>query len=348
MQCQLQSVKKKCEESGCTLTGTTKHEEDEEEDFWEECTFESVENGRSSALNKCNDNVVMASTSRKANDGAPERSKGKAKSDGSLSRKQGETASSSTRNKFLDEAPVVKWGSFLDHWGSNRDFMANQRGLDLESHWGRVDPDAVIPAEKIAESNLAATLYEEERAEIRPCHAPLHKGGLCPRRDLKVCPFHGPVIARDDKGNPIPISLNVSTGDTTVDSHLIEQLAKQAVKNVRYRDDEDARKRKLDKKSLKRAKLAKIREHNEAVLKDAAIASTPNTAFLGEDLETVTRGRSSSRNKEESLASMLRKKDTTKDRLTQRLLNHKARDGTVRQLTLSDDAKYREAFPNQW
>ncbi|XP_065860195.1 UV-stimulated scaffold protein A homolog [Euphorbia lathyris] len=346
IQNQIQSVKKKCVESGCTLTDTTKHEEDEEEDFWEEGKIQPAENKSSNAPNKLNDNVAMASSSRQVNSEAPESSKGKAKRDGSLRGEQGETDSSPTRSKLLAEAPVVKWGSFLDNWGSNRDFMANQRGLELESHWGRVDPDAVIPAEKIAELNLTATLYEEAKAEIRPCHARLRKGGLCQRRDLKVCPFHGPIIARDDEGNPI--NQNTSIGDTTFDSDLVEQLAKQAVKNIRDRDDEETMKRKLDKKSQKRAKLAKIKEHNDAVLRTAAIASTSNSAFIGDDLETITGGRSSSRNKKESLASMLRKKETTKDRLAKRLLNTKARDGTVRKLTLGEDATYREAFPNQW
>lgn len=27
-------------------------------------------------------------------------------------------------------------------------------------------------------------------------------GKLCQRRDAKFCPFHGPVIPRDEKGNP--------------------------------------------------------------------------------------------------------------------------------------------------
>ncbi|KAK9222938.1 hypothetical protein WN944_011379 [Citrus x changshan-huyou] len=108
-----------------------------------------------------------------------------------------------------------------------------------------------------------------------------------------------------------------------IDSTLLrsEQLAKQAIKNVRERDKEEARKRKIDKQLLNRAKLAEVREHNEAVLRDAALASTSRSAAAGDEAEDTNGRRSSSRNKKQTLASMLRKKVTTRDRLTQRLLN---------------------------
>ncbi|KAJ9170170.1 hypothetical protein P3X46_018298 [Hevea brasiliensis] len=343
IQNRLQSVKKKCVESGYALPDTTKREKDEEEDFWEEGKIESIKLESSNALNKLNENFAVASTSGQTKNDSPESSKGKAKCDQSQSCKGAD--SSSLRSKLLAEGPVVKWGNFLNNWDSNRVVLANQRGLELESHWGRVDYNAVIPAEKIAELNIRATIYEEEQVEIQPCHAPLHKGGLCQRRDLRVCPFHGPVIPRDDEGNPI--NKSTSTSDTTLDSDLIEQLAKQAVKNVRNRENEEANKRKLDKQSQKRAKLAKIREHNEAVLRDAALASTSNSVFAGENVKATTGGRLA-RNKKKSLASMLHKKESTKDRLAQRLLNTRARDATIRLLTLGEDANYREAFPNQW
>lgn len=35
------------------------------------------------------------------------------------------------------------------------------------------------------------------------CRAPLKTGQLCPRRDRDKCPFHGPIIPRDEAGNPL-------------------------------------------------------------------------------------------------------------------------------------------------
>lgn len=347
----LRLIKKECEESGCALPNTTHRveEEEDEEDFWEEGKIEAYENGESVPNNRSN-NLAAASTSREVNNTEAIKNEGQ--------------SSSSVRSKLIAEAPVMKWGSYLDNWGSNHDILANQRGLELEGHWGRVDYDAVIPAEKIAELNVQTTIYKEEHVEIQPCRAPLRKGGLCERRDLKVCPFHGPIIPRDEEGNPInqnsssgekslksvDESLKTSVDDIVIepDTNLVEELVKQAVKNVRERDREEAMKNKNDKQSLKRAKLAKVREHNEAVLREAALATTSRSASIGEVVEGYSGRKERTKTKRQTLASMLRKKVTPKDRLSQRLLNTRVRDATTRQLTLGEDANYREAFPNQW
>uniref|UniRef100_A0A2P2NFK4 UV-stimulated scaffold protein A C-terminal domain-containing protein n=1 Tax=Rhizophora mucronata TaxID=61149 RepID=A0A2P2NFK4_RHIMU len=340
----LQSVKKKCVESGCTLTETSKHQKEEEEDFWEEGKIESTE------IESSNRKIgsFEASTSGDMKNEDPECCHEQSKSNKSLGSERGGTDASSLRSKLLAEAPVINWGSHLDNWGSKRDVLTNQRGLELESHWGRVDYDAIIPAGKIAELSMPATLYKEERIEIQPCHAPLHKGGLCQRRDLKVCPFHGPIIPRDDEGNPILQRTETHEKILDLGADLVEQLAKQAVKKVRDRDNEEARKRKMDKQSEKHAKRAKIREHNEAVLRDAALASTSHPTVVGEEVEAGGGERLLARNKTETLASMLRKKVTTKDRLARKLSNTRASDATMRQMPMGDDANYREAFPNQW
>ncbi|TVU23215.1 hypothetical protein EJB05_30182, partial [Eragrostis curvula] len=289
--------------------------------------------------------------------------------------------------RLLAEAPVVPWSSVLDRWGSSGDAHVNQRGLELESHWGRVDNDAVIPAEKIAELNVHSSIYKEEPVEILPCRAPLKNGGLCQRRDLKVCPFHGPIVPRDDEGNPIeqnsgscdaelhPVEhcdtgrntdelQGSSDGDYMKESTLsrltdiksdyedsdgisdlgkitVDQLAKQAIRNVRKRD--------LDHKARERAQRARIRQHNEDVLRDAAIASTSHTATAYEQ-PPEARGRRGRRGKTKAptLASMLKKKVTTKDRISERLLNSRATDATIREVSHNEDMSYKEAFPNQW
>lgn len=349
----LHLVKKRCEEAGCFLSETSNKEE---EDIWEEATpGSSLEH-----------NPIMIEDLKKLPVApVPEKSKVETpRSSDSRSEKKkpnhvsGVTKSDTFKNKLLAEAPVVTWGPYLDNWGSNRDFLANQRGLDLESHWGRVDEDAVIPAHKIAELSVHATVYEEEPVEIFPCRAPLRKGGLCQRRDLKTCPFHGPIIPRDDEGKPINSNLlvediphDVATTSSTIPElapDLMEHLAKQAVKNVRERDEEEAKRKHYDKLALKRAKLAKVREHNQEVLRDAAIASTSRSSYIGDDSETADGLRTTHRNKKETLASMLRKKETVKDRLAQKLLSSRASEATVRQLTMEQEGTYREAFPNQW
>lgn len=344
----LRAVKKRCEESGCTFTESANHN-DKDEDFWEEGKVEAMETGGSFISERKMEDLAVASTSGVIKNAETEMSSEAHVGNVVQNSEVGSNDStSSLRNKLLAEAPVIEWGSFLNTWDSNRDILANQRGLELESHWGRVDYDATIPAEKIAELNVRASLYKEDQPEIQPCRTPLSKGGLCQRRDLRVCPFHGPIVPRDDEGRPL--DLGSSSNETTTDlgTGFVDKLARQAVKNVRARDEEAAKKRKHDKQTLKRAKLAKIREHNEAVLRDAAVASTSRSSAVGEHMETAGEETGSARSKKKTLASMLRKKASTKDRLSQRLLGSRSRDSTQKQLKLNEDASYREAFPNQW
>ncbi|KAL8138414.1 hypothetical protein V2J09_004415 [Rumex salicifolius] len=357
-------AKKKCEETGCALPDPRG---DDEELLWEEGVIGSADARNSIQINKSVNGCEVASTS------APVSSKDVKESSSKGSRSKikeslndgASKGSDPVRDQLLAEAPVLKWNSFLDQWGAKRDVLANQRGLELDSHWGRVDYDAVIPAERIAELSYHASVYEEKDVEIRPCQAPLKKGGLCQRRDLRVCPFHGPMVPRDDEGKPIyhddttlgqeHYNRHQTDKHPSIDQYpdmksgIMEGLARQAVKNVRQKDKDDVRKKEDDRK-LKRAKLAKVREHNEAVLREASLASTSRSSAIGEYIDTIDNGgrRPTTKQKKATLASMLRRKVTAKDRLAGRLQSSKASDATIRQLTQGEDRNYREAFPNQW
>lgn len=346
----IQSTKRKCEESGCELSKTANTAD--EEDIWEDGTIETFDKGKSGPSCSSITEAPAESTSKSTRDA--ERTKNSSNGIEKKNNKSSGSKLNPLRGKLMGEAPILNWGSFLDNWGSNRDVLANQRGLELDGHWGRVDYDAVIPAEKIAELNVHASVYKPEPVETLPCKAPLRKGGICPRRDLRVCPFHGPIIPRDDEGNPVnesstkeesPAENQSEESTPDVDGKVVNQLLRQAAKNVRERDKEEAKQRELDKKALKKARLAKIREHNESVMRDSAIASTSRSYYVGEETETGSR---SAKSKRPTLASMLKKKESSKQRLAQRLMNTRVRDATIRQLTGAEDANYREAFPNQW
>lgn len=64
-------------------------------------------------------------------------------------------------------APVVPWGSYLDHWGAEGTVPVDARGLVIENHWGPVDREATLPAERLREMNLRASYYEPEKKEIK-------------------------------------------------------------------------------------------------------------------------------------------------------------------------------------
>lgn len=361
----IQSAKKKCEELGCVLPSSAAQEQ-EEVDMWEEGKIEADDPVNASCLAAPGSNSIdlqdtKACVGHDASVDAPVDLRHlddvPSAADASSNVSQNSTDSELLRSRLLAEAPVLKWGPFLESWGSTQDAMVNYRGLELDSHWGRVEQDAIIPGERIAELSAHWSLYQEQAAEIRPCLAPLKNGGLCQRRDLNVCPFHGPIVPRDPSGNPM--SEDSEDGKDPVENpikgtplmnesieklsgsgdQLMRRLAEKAIRNVRGRD--------RDLKSLKRAKLAKVREHNEAVLREAACSSTSGTAAAFAE-EGMSSEQAPPKSKKPSLSSMLRKKVTAKDRLAQRLLRSRVTDSAAKQIMQAEDVNRREAFSNQW
>ncbi|KAF3326443.1 UV-stimulated scaffold protein A isoform X1 [Carex littledalei] len=286
----IQSVKDKLVEMGYLFDKVNKVELEEAEDIWEEGKIENLPQGLVQRKGK-----NVASTSSSSIESLNSRSKSK------------NIKLDPERSKLLAEAPVINWGLSLDNWGSSSDAIANQRGLEIEGHWGRVDNDRIIPQEKIAELSVHRMVYKEEPVEISPCLAPLKNGALCQRRDLKFCPFHGPIVPRDSEGNPIENCNEATTKKTEecVDRETMEGLVKQAVNNVRNRE--------RDEREIKRAKLARVREHNQEVLRESAMASTSYS-------EDLVQSRGEFKTKKPTLASMLKKKVTAKDRIAKKLL----------------------------
>eukprot|EP00899_Mesostigma_viride_P014379 jgi/Mesvir1/22942/Mv19452-RA.1 len=134
------------------------------------------------------------------------------------------TVQPSLRESLLKAAPVVASGLALDYWGKDVGMLVNNRGLDildLSGHWGSWDVTKTLPSERVAELSLHTSYYTAPEPRVqRACGAPLKNGKLCPRRDLEKCPFHGPIIPRDDYGNPLagpspPTKLTNKTGPTS-------------------------------------------------------------------------------------------------------------------------------------
>eukprot|EP00741_Cyanophora_paradoxa_P008498 tig00001336_g8223.t1 len=104
------------------------------------------------------------------------------------------TASSSSSSRPADERGAAAAAAAAGP-SVAESLAANYRGLAIEGHWGRFEADAVVDAAHV-ERLMAAGLI--------PCRAPLRSGALCPRRDLYRCPHHGPIVERDEEGNPLP------------------------------------------------------------------------------------------------------------------------------------------------
>ncbi|KAK6921405.1 UV-stimulated scaffold protein A [Dillenia turbinata] len=254
----IQSIKRRCEESGCALPNT---KDDDKEDIWEEGNYLRRAAYPHVARRQEIFHIDQPQTSNKS------------KIKKTRMSEEGVNDSSSLKDKLMAEVP----SSFLDNWGSNRDILANQRGLELEGHGGRVDYDV---QRRFAELNVHTIVYKEECNEIQPCRTPLSKGGLYQRRDLKICPFHGPIIPRDE-GKPVNVSPTLDEKVLDLGADLADKLAQKAVKN-----------------------LAKVREHNKAVLRDASVASTLRSMTVG-DLDATSNALPMSKSKKQTLTSIL-------------------------------------------
>lgn len=87
------------------------------------------------------------------------------------------------------------------------------------------------------------------------------------------------------------------------------------MKNVRERDKEDVKKKEIDKRVVKRVKFIKVREYNEAVLREVVMVLILIYVGIGEFKGLISRERVFFKNKKLIFVSMLKKKVITKDRL---------------------------------
>lgn len=65
------------------------------------------------------------------------------------------TSSVSSLNRTFDhlmQAPVIPGGSHLAYWDSDKaGAMVDSRALEISNHWGPVDAQAELPAERLSE-----------------------------------------------------------------------------------------------------------------------------------------------------------------------------------------------------
>eukprot|EP01133_Synstelium_polycarpum_P007780 gene7780-9129_t len=109
-------------------------------------------------------------------------------------------------NESLDElyqrAPVVAAHPSLMHWGKKE--VNLHKGIEVEHRFmGAANEEPIVSISLFSTLNQMTSVYQPPPRVIRECRYPLKKGGLCPRRDLKVCPFHGKIIERNDEGYPL-------------------------------------------------------------------------------------------------------------------------------------------------
>ncbi|KAF7732384.1 hypothetical protein EC973_005280 [Apophysomyces ossiformis] len=141
------------------------------------------------------------------------------------------------REEHLRIAPVVEWGDDLYYW-DKKNVQFNTSGIERSHRFmGVGEGTQEMPEHLLENLRKRTTFYRSEQPkELPACKAPLRSGGLCPRRDLVQCPFHGKIIPRDDFGQPLDLSFSqedrIAGSSSTGSSNSAHALWQEIEKDV--------------------------------------------------------------------------------------------------------------------
>lgn len=116
------------------------------------------------------------------------------------------TISSSEPAVKNDSAPIVPFGIDLYYWGEEQP-MAGKVIKYTSQHQFWVPHEVEEEVENKELSAQMKSRYITFPGRFQPvehkCKTPMPNGSLCERQDRVKCPFHGPIIPRDELGKPI-------------------------------------------------------------------------------------------------------------------------------------------------
>ncbi|KAG0267612.1 hypothetical protein BG011_002920 [Mortierella polycephala] len=106
-----------------------------------------------------------------------------------------------SRKALLARAPVVPWDDDLALW-DKKEMAFNTSGLEFSHRFlGVGDGSNLVSQATLDRMKMRTRIYNPELPKvIKACRFPMSNGKLCMRRDLVRCPYHGPVIPRDEFG----------------------------------------------------------------------------------------------------------------------------------------------------
>ncbi|XP_034399232.1 UV-stimulated scaffold protein A isoform X1 [Cyclopterus lumpus] len=117
----------------------------------------------------------------------------------------GPSSSQSSSDQKAVDAPVVPFGLDLYYWGQEQPNAGKIIKMSSQHQfWVPIDVDEEVEnKELLAESRSRYISFPGSFTPVNHyCSAPLGNGKLCQRQDRLKCPFHGPIIPRDQEGQP--------------------------------------------------------------------------------------------------------------------------------------------------
>ncbi|KAJ3037140.1 hypothetical protein HDV00_002022 [Rhizophlyctis rosea] len=154
---------------------------------------------------------------------------------------------------LYESAPVVEYGNDLYYW-DKKEVLFNTSGFEIQHRFmGTGDGNTLMPESMLKELRKRKRFIEGKLPDdIPPCNAPLKDGRLCPRRDLRECPIHGPKIPRDEHGEPLAPASSSSSSEPRAPWQIAEEEVRKILEMraevTRLGEEEEEKKRKRRKK----------------------------------------------------------------------------------------------------
>lgn len=117
----------------------------------------------------------------------------------------GPSSSQSSSDKNSVEVPVVPFGLDIFYWGQEQPSAGKIiKSASQHQFWVPAEVEEEVEnKEMLAESRSRYISFPGSFIPVSHfCRAPMSNGKLCQRQDRFKCPFHGPIIPRDQEGRP--------------------------------------------------------------------------------------------------------------------------------------------------
>lgn len=115
------------------------------------------------------------------------------------------SSSQSSSKQTSVNAPVVPFGLDLFYWGQEQPSAGRIiKSASQHQFWVPAEVEEEVENEELlAESRSRYISFPGSFVPVSHfCRAPLSDGKLCQRQDRFKCPFHGPIVPRDQEGRP--------------------------------------------------------------------------------------------------------------------------------------------------
>ncbi|KAI8991039.1 hypothetical protein BDF20DRAFT_842327 [Mycotypha africana] len=227
------------------------------------------------------------------------------------------------REELLKRAPVVEWGDDLYYWDKDK-VQFNTSGIERSHRFmGVGEGTNEIPQHVLEELRKRPVYYKSKVPTDLPiCRHPLHNGGLCPRRDLLICPFHGKIIPRDELGRPLD-------GETASEQSTTTMQGNDPIDDTVY----DPKSKKADPKVM----------NNLWQLLEGDVMSQ-----AGQPRITMKKSKQNKGKPESSLIDIKKKPTTSLERLKQHIDSPKKRKAVVEAMEYEQEMRSRNKKANIW